>query len=175
MLFYPIFAPANEGADGGRGGVKNVHSVALDDAPETVRLRPIRCAFVHERSRTVGERPVNDIAMASHPADIGRAPKNIFVAHIEDVFGRGVNADQIAAGGMQDSLRFSGRAAGVENVKRVFAIQRDGGTIKIDMLQFFVPPDIPAFLHLDFVARALEDDHAPYRCAAAQRFIDISL
>src|SRR5260370_35263257 len=111
MFLYPLVAPANERADGGRRGVENVDAVLLDDPPKAVRLRPIRRAFVHERGRTVRERTVNDIAVSGDPADVRSAPEKVFIADIENVFHRRINPPEKAALGLQNSLRLSGRPA----------------------------------------------------------------
>ena len=113
--------------------------------------------------------------MPSDPADICRAPKDVFVAHIEDVFHRRINSDQITAGRVQDSLRFSGRAAGVENVKRMFAIERDRRTLGIDIFQLLMPPDVAAFFHVDLVAGAPKNDHPSDRGFAPQCVVDVFL
>ncbi len=113
MFFDPLVAPANEGADRGRRRVENADRVFLDDAPEAVRFRPVRRAFIHEGGGAGGERAVDDIAVAGDPADIGGAPINVLLAQVENVFRRAVDADEIAAGGVQNPFRFPGRAAGV--------------------------------------------------------------
>ena len=70
-----------------------------------------------------------------------------------------MNADQIAAGGVQNALRFSGRAAGVENVKRMLAIERDRRAIGVDVFELAMPPDIAAFLDVNLVSGAAKNDH----------------
>src|SRR5215510_11750389 len=49
----PLLAPFDEGANRGRRRVENVDAVTFDDVPESIRLRPIRRAFVHESRRAV--------------------------------------------------------------------------------------------------------------------------
>src|SRR5207249_5196897 len=83
----------------------------------------------------------------------------VFVADIEDIFHRRINPEEVAAGGMQNSLRFSGRATGIENVKWVLGSDRNGLAIRIDVFEFAVPPNVATLLHVNFVARALENDH----------------
>src|SRR5262249_54659198 len=117
---------------------------------------------------------VNHIAMASHPTDIGRAPKNIFVAEIEDVLGRRINSDEITAGRVQNSLRLSGRTAGVKNVKRVLAVHRRRRTIVADVFELAMPPNVAPFFHMDLIMGALKNDHAPHGRAATESIIHIS-
>ena len=115
MLDRPLFSPIDKRADRSRRGIKNVHLIFIDDLPETIRLRIIRRAFIHESGRSICERPVNDIAVAGNPADIRCAPIGVVIFEVENPLGRDVNAGQVSAGGMNDTFRFTGRAAGVKN------------------------------------------------------------
>ena len=79
MLRRPVGAPPHERADRGRRGVEDRDAVALDDLPEAILLRPVGRAFVHHHRRAVGERTVDDVAVAGDPADVGRAPVDVVV------------------------------------------------------------------------------------------------
>ena len=118
MLLDPLVAPTNEGADRGWCRVENADRVFLDDAPKPIRLRPVGRAFIDQSRGARGERTVDDIAVPGDPADIGGAPVDVVLAQVENVFRGGINADEIAAGGVQDALRFSeiGRASCRERV-----------------------------------------------------------
>src|SRR6266568_3679443 len=116
MLRHPIVAPANESADRGRSGVENIDSIFFDDFPETIGLGPIGSAFVHDGRRTIRQRTVNDITVTGHPADVGGAPKNVFITNVEDILHGRVNADEITASGVQNSFRLSGGTARIEKV-----------------------------------------------------------
>src|SRR5204863_2141342 len=118
----PLGAPFHKRANGRWSGVKNRDAILLYDAPEAVRFREIRRAFVHEAGDTVGERPVNNVAVASNPADIGSAPKNIFIAEVEDIFRGYLCPEQIAASGVEDAFGFASGAAGVKDEERGFAV-----------------------------------------------------
>src|SRR5262252_3194023 len=111
MFFRPLIAPANEGTNRSRSGVKDIDAIFFNNFPEAIRLRPVRRAPVHDGRRAIREGAVNDVTMAGYPADVCGAPENIFIADVEDVFGGRVNTDQISAGSMQNSFRFSGRTA----------------------------------------------------------------
>src|SRR5207249_9565905 len=76
-------APPRERPDRGRGRVQDRDVVFLDYAPEAVRLRPIRCALVHEDGRTVREGPVDDVRMPRNPADVRGAPLEVLVLQVE--------------------------------------------------------------------------------------------
>src|SRR5439155_17889311 len=119
-----MVAPPNESADRRRRGVKNADLVFLDDSPKPIGLGPVRCAFVSHNCRTIRQRTINNVAMAGHPADVSGAPKNIFVANVEDVFHSRMDADEITACRMQNSLRFPSRAARIQKVERMLAVER---------------------------------------------------
>ena len=79
-------SPLHAGADRGRRRVHDRHAVALDDLPPDVLVRIVRRSLVHDAGRAVGERPVDDVAVAGDPADVGRAPVDVVVRlQVEDV------------------------------------------------------------------------------------------
>ena len=171
----PLVTPFDEGADGGWCGVENGHAVILDDAPETIRVGPVRRAFIHQASRTIGQRTVDQVAVAGDPADVGAAPIDVVLAEIENVFRRGVGLGEVTGCGVEDALGFSGRAAGVENEERVLAVVVDNRRVGIDVFQFAMPPDIASFLDMDLIVGTAEDDHFLDRRFTGQRGIDIVL
>src|SRR6266513_5247511 len=111
--------------------------------------------------------------MSGDPADIGGAPKNIFIPNVEDVFRGAVNPDEIAARGVENSFRFSGRTAGVKNVKRMLAVERHRRGISIDIFQLAMPPHVAAFFHVNVASGASKDNYAFDRLVAAKRIINI--
>src|SRR5690348_14801594 len=100
MLRDPFVSPANERADGSWRRVEDVDPILFNDFPKTIRLRPVRCAFVHDNSRAIRQRAIDDVAVPSYPADVGGAPIDIFITNIEHVLCGRINADQITTGGM---------------------------------------------------------------------------
>ena len=168
-------APAHEGADGGRRGVEDRHAVALDDLPEARLVRPVGSAFVHHDGGAVGERAVDDVAVAGHPADVGRAPVDVFVLHVEDPLGGGVAADQIAGGGVDDALRLPRRAGRVEDVEHVLGVHRLGlDALASGVLHQPVVPVVAALLDVHREARrliALDDDDVADRRRVLQRLV----
>src|ERR1051325_82388 len=154
MLERPLLAPLDEGAYGCRRGVKNIDAVALDDLPEAIRLGMVRRSLVHERRRAVRERAVDDVGVARPPADVSRAPVQVFVLEIEDPFRRQVCLQEITAGRVKNAFGFSGRARRVEDKERVLAVEFFGGAIGVDRLDKLVPPVIASDLHIDARARA---------------------
>ena len=107
-LFHGRLARRHQRANGGRRRVENIDLMLVDDLPEARHARIIRHAFEHQRRRAIGERAVDNIAVAGHPADVGRAPIDVALAIIEDEFMGERGVDEIAAGRMQRALRLAG-------------------------------------------------------------------
>ena len=97
VLLDVLDAPLHAGADRGRGRVEDRHLVALDDLPPAVLGRVVGRALVHHDGRAVGERAVDDVAVAGDPADVGGAPVDVVVLEVEDELVGGGDPGQVAA------------------------------------------------------------------------------
>ena len=97
VLVDPVVAPLDERADGGRGGVENRDAVLLDDLPEAAFVGPVRRPFVHHHRGAGRQRAVDDVAVPGDPAAIGRTPKDVFIAMVEDPLERFLG-EQVVAG-----------------------------------------------------------------------------
>ena len=106
----------------------------------------------------VGERAVDDVAVAGDPADVGGAPVDVFVVQIEDEPGGPHRLQQIAGGGVQDAFGLAGGAAGVKDEERLLGIKGKSGAILTRGSFEVVPPEVAAFLPGDFFAGAADDD-----------------
>ncbi len=163
----------HEGADGGRRGVENIDLVAVDHAPEAIGLGEVGGAFVHQAGGAVLQRAVDDVAVAGDPADIGGAPVDVFFFQIEDPFRGEVGADGIAAGGVHNAFGFAGGAGGVEDVKRMFGVERLGRAFVGGIGHQFVPPVIAARAACRWACRcAGRRRRCLTRGAGLQRFFD---
>src|ERR1019366_3116549 len=158
-FFHVLIAPLDERANGGGCGVEDADPVVVDDFPEAGEVGPVGSAFVHEHGGSVLQRAVDDIGVAGDPADVGRAPVDILVAQIEDVFGGDVGLHGIAAGGVDQSLGLAGGAGGVEDVERVLGVEMLGGAVGGGGGHKVVPPVVAAWNHVDGRAGATIDDH----------------
>src|SRR5260370_6788941 len=79
VLERPLLSPLNESANRRGRGVKRVHAMAFNDVPETIRLRPVGCALVHQSCRAIRQGAIDDITVAGDPTNVGRAPVDVFV------------------------------------------------------------------------------------------------
>src|SRR6185312_4207189 len=120
---------ADEAADGGGRGVKEIDPVLGDDLPEAVGSREVGRAFVHHRRCAGGQRAVDDVAVPGDPADVGRAPVDVLLAQVEHPLHRRLYLHQVPGGGVHHPLGLAGGAAGVEDVERVLAVHRHGGAV----------------------------------------------
>ena len=79
------------------GRCRTVDLVLFADLPEARGVRVGRHAFKHQGRRAIGQRAVDDIAVAGDPAHIGGAPVDIAVVVIETYFMGHRGIDKIAA------------------------------------------------------------------------------
>src|ERR1043166_4840597 len=114
MLGGKFRAPAHEGANCGWRGVKDSYAVFLYDTPQPFFVRPIRRAFIHDLRYPVCHRAIDDVCMTGDPANIGGAPENIVVLHVENPLVCQCHAGQIAARCMKNSLRLPGCSTCIE-------------------------------------------------------------
>src|SRR5438128_11757423 len=147
MFRHPMVAPADESADRRRSGVENVDAIFFDDFPEAIGLRPVRYALVHNSRCAIRERTINNITVSGYPADVGGAPKNVFVTNVEHVFHGRVNADEITARRMQNSFRFSRGTTRVKKIKRILAADRWRRPACMAALQIPTPSANPVSCH----------------------------
>ncbi len=145
-----------------RRGEQRHRLVLGDHPPERARIRRAdRLAFIHDRSRAMEQRAVDDIAVADHPADVGGAPPDFTRLDAVEVEHRPLQRDQMPAIVAHDALGNAGRARCVEDVERIgrqhgHAIggfpRLDGGLAQVS------PVVIAAFGQLARLLGPLQDD-----------------
>ena len=172
VLFDVLEAPLHAGADRGRRRVHDRHAVALDDLPPAVLGRVVGRALVHHRGRAVGERPVDDVAVAGDPADVGRAPVDVVVLEVEDELVGGRDAGQIAAGRVLDALRLGRRARGVEDEQRILGVHRLRRALGVGVGEQVVPEAVAALGHRRVGVAAVDDDHVLERVEILDRGVE---
>ena len=135
--------------DNSRCGIEDVDFEFFDHLPETGDIRIGGHAFEHDRSGADRERPVQNIGVAGDPADICGAPVDIVVLDVKDQFTRMGGIGEIPAGGMNNTFRRAGAAAGVEDKCGVLGIH----TLRLTLVgnivggNGFVPPEITSVLY----------------------------
>ena len=144
----------------------------VDDLPEARGGRIVRDALEHQGRGAVGERAVDDVAVAGHPADIRRAPINVAVVIVEDVAVRRRDIDEVAAGRVQHALRLAGRARRIEDEERVLGAHLLGRALRRDFCDLVMVPEVAAGLHGDGAAGAPHDQHVAHRGAVALGSLD---
>ena len=175
VFLRPLVAPFHECTNSGGCRVENGHTEFLDDFPEAIRLRPIWGSLVKNAGGSIGKRAVYKVAVPGDPAHIGGAPVNILFFEVEDVFARGSRAGHVAASRVQNAFRLPGGSACVKDEQRMFAVERDGRTIRIDIFSLAMPPYIAAFFDMDIHRGALGNDDAFDLGVSLEGVVDILL
>ncbi len=131
--------------------------------------------FEHDTRGTNGQRPVDDVRMAGHPADVRRAPVNILFLDIENPLERLIGMQQIARLGVHHALRLAGAAAGVEDEEGVFRIQYRHIAHGLDFHagHEVMPPMVAFLFHGHADIRPLNHDDVTYVRTGLQRLVGI--
>ena len=172
--------PLHEGADGRRRRVQRRDSIALDDRPPAVPAREIGRALVENARGTVRERPVDDVAVAGDPPDVGGAPIDIGLGlQVENCPVCEGNLGQVATSGVHDPLRAGRRARGVQQEKQVLGVHRLRGAVRVLAGHQLVPPMVSPLLHDEIprgVAEAANYEHVLNRTGTArERVVSVGL
>ena len=138
----PFGAVLNQRADSSGGGVENGDLVLLHHAPIACGIGVGGHAFKHERGGAVGQRAVDDVAVAGDPADVRATPVDVVVLNVEGVAVGEHDVEQVACGGMHHAFGLAGGAGGVEDVERVFSVHHFGRAIGGSVGHQLVEPQV---------------------------------
>src|ERR1051326_8072401 len=122
-----LIAPLHTGTNEGRSRVENGDLMPLDHLPEAGTVggsgsSPVRRTLVHKDRCAVGERAVDHIGVAGHPAYVGGTPEEVLLLVVEDKLGSRGHLCEIPSGGVKDPLGLACTAGGIEDIERVFRI-----------------------------------------------------
>ncbi|CUH54119.1 hypothetical protein SHM7688_03589 [Shimia marina] len=109
-FLHIVIALTHQRAQRGGRGIELIDAVFFADLPEARGIRIGRHALKHQRGRAIGQRPIDDIAVAGDPAHISGTPEDVAVFVIKGVFMGHGGIDQIAAGGMHHAFGLTGGA-----------------------------------------------------------------
>ena len=139
-----LVALRHELPDGRWRGIEDVHLVLVHDLPTPGRVGICRHALEHQRCRTVGQRPVDDVRVACDPADVGRAPVDVAVVVVEDVLVRHGSVEHVPTRAVLDALRLAGGPRRIEDEQRILG-RHDRRFEGIGLAAHeFVVPDVPS-------------------------------
>ena len=175
VLRRELRALLHERADRGRRAVQDRDLVVLDDLPPAVPGRRVGRALVQHAGRRVGERPVDDVAVAGDPADVRGAPVHVVRLEVEDHLVGVRRAEEVAGGRVQDPLRLGGRPARVEQVEHVLRVDRHRRAVLGLAVDEVVPPVVAPRDHVHAVAETVDDEHALDRRRVGDRLVGVML
>ena len=110
----------------GRGRGEQRHDPMIGDHPPIGAGigRAHRLALVENGRATMKERPIDDVGMADHPADVRGGPEHLARLHAEEMAHGPFERDHVAAIVAHHALRNAGRTRGVEHVERIGGCDR---------------------------------------------------
>ena len=131
-----------------------------------------RDRFEHDRGRAVGQRTVDDIAVAGDPADIGDTGKDVILPVVEDIAVGHHGVEQIAGAGVGDSFRLAGRSGGVEQEQGVLRVDMLDRAVGAFVLHRFAQVDIARRIEGDLAAAVADHEDMLHGRAGHDRFVD---
>ena len=170
---HRLVALAHQGTDGGGRGVVDVDLVLVHHLPVTGGVRVGGHALEHQGGGAVGQRPVDDVAVAGDPAHVGGAPVDVAVLIVEHVLvGQGA-LQQVAGGGVHHALGLAGGAGGVQGEQRVLAVDPFRFAVRVRLGERVVVPDVTLVVPVDIAAGAFHHQAGVDRIAAAQGLVGV--
>ena len=159
----------DEGADGGGCRVENGDLMVLDHFPEAACIRVGWHTFKHDLCSAGNQRAVGNVGVSGDPADVGRAPEDVFWTDVEGPLHGGVGPGDVTAGAVLNALGFAGGARRIQNEQRVLGVDRHGITGGGLTGKRLCEGLVPAGHHVARAGCAFIHQHALDVFAAAQR------
>ena len=124
-------------------------------------MRRVRRSLIEQLRGAIRQRAVDHVAVPGDPADICGAPEDVGLrVQVEHVLVGERHLREVAARRVQDALRLTRRARGVEDEQRVLGLEGLSHVLRLGRLDGVVPPQVPAVHPLDVVVATLDDQHA---------------
>ena len=152
-----------------RRSVENRYLVVFDHFPETSSVWVRRNAFEDNLCAAERQRAVGNVSVASHPADVGRTPENVFMLQVERPLGRERSVQQVAPGRVLYTLGLAGRTRGVEQKQRVLGAYPFGFASQGLGVHLVVQPVVAPVVPRHAAAGAPVDEYVLHRFAAFER------
>jgi hypothetical protein len=140
-----------------RGDVELCDLVLRADLPVSAEIGVCGSALEDHGSDTENKRSVDDVSVASDPADIATTEEDIGVVNVKDVLASHGSAEQVAGGCVHNTLRLTGGAGCVEQEERVLRVHGLRGVVRGPLLGLLMPPKITTLSERHLGTSALVD------------------
>lgn len=110
VILHVVLTEAAEETDGSGRRVELGNLVLVDGLPVPCGGRVDGRRLEDGSRHTVCERTVYDVGMSGDPSNVGHASEAVVWVHVKDVLDGQSRPEEVATGGVDDTLRFSSRA-----------------------------------------------------------------
>ncbi len=128
-----------------------------------------------QRRGTGGQRPVDQVGVASNPANVRRTPEDVVVLQVHDPHHGGLELHQVAADVVLDALGLARRARRVEHVEWILRIHLLGLALVAGVLHQAVPVLVAPVFHRNVFTRAPHHDHVFHARGVLQSLVGVLL
>ena len=156
---HHVVAVGHQGTHRGGGGVENIDLVLVDDLTHPAVGRIARHPLEHQGHRTVGQGPIDDVAVAGDPAHVRGAPVDLVLVIVEHVLVGEAGVGQVATGGVLEPLGGAGGAGGIQDEQRILGAHLFGGAVGVLVGHCVVVPDVTSLVPFDVTAGTLDHQH----------------
>ena len=147
----------------------------LDDIPVAGEVWVGGSTLKDDRGATQQQRRVHNVGVAGNPANITTAEEAVIIVDVKGILSGYRSAQEIAGGGVHNTLGLSSRARGVEQKQRVFRVDRGRRQVVGVLLDLLVPPQVTALGPGHLGASPLVDQAGVHFGALLERLIDNAL
>ena len=153
--------------------------MAVDDVPKASRIGPSRQAFKHQGGSAREQGPVQKVAVAGNPTNVGGTKVNLTRLVLKGVYKGVGRPNHVSGAGVHHSLGLAGGSAGVENEEQILGLHDLRLNLWVahglDAVNLVMQPTVAALNHSDRDLAVSYHQNGPQRSAAFCRLVDYRL
>ena len=170
-----LVAGTLEQTQSGGSNVELSDLVFVDHIPVAGEIGVGRGTLEDNGGASQKQRSIDDVGVASDPADITTTEEAVIVVDVKDILSGQGSTQEVTRGRVHDTLGLPGGTGGVKQEQRVFGIDGLGRQVVGVLLDLLVPPEVTAGSPGDLSTGTLVDEHAGNIGALLQSLVDNTL